>query len=397
MNLLYTSTAYPPSTGGAQLHTHLLAQQMQFEHSVQVVSQWDDNRTDWLLGTTVFAPGQDHDYTIDGINVHQFGLALHEKVGLAPSVLMYYPIMKVALHPIIVCLKKHLYPYAAHADLIHNVRIGREGLSYASFEVAKKLDIPFVFTPIHHPRWVGWRYKAYIELYKKADRVIALTNKEKEIVVSLGVSEERVTVTGIGPILSSEAHPDKFLKQYNIDGPVVLFLGQHYLYKGFRQVLEAAQMVWIKAPETHFVFIGPAVGNSERDFEAFQDRRIHRLGRVDLQQKTDALAACALLCVPSMQESFGGVYTEAWSLGKPVIGCRIPAVSEVISDGVDGYLVEQEPDQIAERICSLLLDPAKAQTMGNAGRLKVEQKYTWQQIAKRVEMAYCKACGVPVS
>jgi hypothetical protein len=40
MNLLYTLTAYPPSTGGAQLHQHMLAQQMQHRHGVQVVSQW---------------------------------------------------------------------------------------------------------------------------------------------------------------------------------------------------------------------------------------------------------------------------------------------------------------------------------------------------------------------
>ena len=41
------------------------------------------------------------------------------------------------------------------------------------------------------------------------------------------------------------------------------------------------------------------------------DPRIHRLGSLNLQQKTNALAACTLLCVPSTQESFGCVYTEA--------------------------------------------------------------------------------------
>jgi hypothetical protein len=35
----------------------------------------------------------------------------------------------------------------------------------------------------------------------------------------------------------------------------------------------------------------------------------------------------------------GGVYTEAWSFCKPVIGCPIPAVSELIVEGVDGCLV----------------------------------------------------------
>jgi glycosyltransferase involved in cell wall biosynthesis len=114
---------------------------------------------------------------------------------------------------------------------------------------------------------------------------------------------------------------------------------------------------------------------------------------VGLQLKTDALAACALLCVPSTQESFGGVYTEAWSFGKPVIGCDIPAVAEVITDGQDGYLVDQEPEQIAERVCHLLLNPAQAEAMGQAGQHKVEAEYTWQRIAERTEEAYHRVGG----
>lgn len=394
MNLLFTVTAYPPSVGGAQLLQHQLAQHLTERHSVQVVSHWDSNRADWLLGTTLRAPGHDRDYVIDGVNVHRMGLSLWEKTRLAPWVLFYYPLMGLALPPIASCLERHLYPYAKQADLVHNVRIGREALSYASCGVARRRDIPFVLTPLHHPRWVGWRYRAYIKLYAMADCVLALTHAEKRTLMALGVREERVVVTGMGPILASQAHPAKFMRNNHIDQPMVLFLGQHYRYKGYRQVLQAAEMVWKKVPEAHFVFVGSAVARSEHDFERMPDRRIHRLGQVGLQEKTDALAACTLLCVPSTQESFGGVYTEAWSLGKPVIGCDIPAVAEVIADGQDGYLVDQEPEQIAERICHLLLNPAQAEAMGQAGRHKVEAQYTWQRIAERTEEAYYRVGGL---
>lgn len=388
MKLLYTLTAYPPSMGGAQLHTHMLAQQMQVKHNVQVICQWNTNRTDWLLGTTLRAPQQPLDYTIDGINVHRIGLSQWERILTLPFVLIYYPMMGAALTSIAASLKRHLQLYATRSDLIHNVRIGRESLSYASFHVARQYDIPFVLTPVHHPCWVGWRYRAYIKLYSMADVVLALTNAEKQTLVALGVREERIVVTGHGPILAAQANPAAFLGNYHIDGPMVLFLGQHYRYKGYRQVLQAAPLVWQKVPEAHFVFIGPAVGQSEQYFKALPDKRIHRLGTVNLQEKTDALAACALLCVPSNQESFGGVYTEAWSFGKPVIGCNIPAVAEVVSDGIDGYLVNQEPSQIAERICHLLLHQDQAQTMGKAGQFKVEERYAWNRIAKLTERAY---------
>ncbi|MFC2146857.1 glycosyltransferase family 4 protein, partial [Acidobacteriota bacterium] len=198
---------------------------------------------------------------------------------------------------------------------------------------------------------------------------------------------------GHGPVLEPEAKPDRFLQEYDIGCPMVLFLGQHYPYKGYKELLEAAKIVWEKIPDTHFVFIGPAVGQSEASFNEIDDQRVHRLGTVSLQEKTDALAACSLLCVPSTQESFGGVYAEAWYFKKPVIGCKIPAVSEVITDELDGYLVEQEPKAIAERIISLLENEAAALRMGAAGKKKVEEKYTWQRIAERVETVYKKIIG----
>ena len=215
--------------------------------------------------------------------------------------------MAAALPPIAAVIEESIEALAYYSDLIHNVRIGREGLTYASWQVARRREIPFVFTPLHHPRWVGWRYREYIYLYQQADAVIALTQAEATILQWLGVREDRIHVTGIGPVLAPQADPEGFRQTHSITGPMVLFFGQHYPYKGFRQVLEAAPLVWAQQPEAQFVFIGPAVKDSERAFAEMMDPRIHRLGSVDLQEKTNALAACDLLCVPSSQESFGGV------------------------------------------------------------------------------------------
>jgi glycosyltransferase involved in cell wall biosynthesis len=388
VNLLYTLTTYPPSTGGAQIHQHRLARALAERHRIKVVAHWDCNRTDWLLGTTVRAPSRGRGYVIEGVDVHLMGIGWREKIFMAPFAAAYYPAMSLALPPIASVIAGHLRSHAQPADLVHNVRIGREGLSYASYTAARERDIPFVLTPVHHPRWVGWRYKAYNKLYTMADALLALTHAEKEVLVRLGAAEERVHVIGHGPVLEREAAPGKFLKKHGIDGPMVLFLGQHYPYKGYRELLDAAKPVWEKVPDAHFVFIGPPVGNSEAAFEKIQDRRIHRPGNVTLQEKTDALAACTLLCVPSTQESFGGVYTEAWCFEKPVIGCNIPAVSEVIDDGVDGYLAAQEPGEIADKILLLLQNENVARRLGQAGKKKVEEKYTWRRIAGRVEKVY---------
>ena len=158
-------------------------------------------------------------------------------------------------------------------------------------------------------------------------------------------------------------------------------------------LLEAATLVWRRFPDARFAFIGPPVGDSEAAYRG-ADPRILRLGAVDLQTKTDALAACTVLCVPSTQESFGGVYAEAWSFGKPVIGARIPAVAEVIDDGGDGLLTEQRPAEIADRLLQILGDASAAERMGAAGLRKVAEKYSWNVIAQRTRDAYRRVMGV---
>lgn len=391
MKIQFTITSYPPAVGGTQLHTHLLAQELkQRHHTVQVASHWDSTRTDWLLGTTLLAPTDSKSYELDGIAVQRLGLSIPDKLSIAPYIPFYFPLMDLALPPISGQIKKHLLPIAQNIDLIHNIRQGREGLAYASLAIARKRDIPFVFTPTHHPRWTGWLYRAYLNLYKSADLVVALTNTEKEILIRLGVEEQRIIVTGIGPVVSESADPELFRKKHKIEGPIVLFLARNNRYKGYLELLQAAKLVWQKLPEVNFVFIGPAVGSSDQAFKAFHDARIYHLGNVDLQEKTNALSACNVLCVPSTQESFGGVYTEAWAFSKPVIGCNIPSVSEVISDGIDGYLVEQDVAQITERLCELLKYPQIATSMGAAGHQKVKERFTWDKLAELTEQAYIK-------
>lgn len=389
MNLLYTLTAYPPFIGGAQLQQHQLARQLIKHHSVKIATQWDASRRDWLLGTTLRAPYPARCYEIDGVPVRRITLSPAVKRGLVPWVSAYYILQQPAISRISDALASEIAPLAVGVDLIHNVRIGREGLSYASLNLARRHDIPFVFTPVHHPRWGSWWHRSYHRLYRQADAVIALTESERRTLVGLGVDERRIFVLGVGPVIADSHDGKRFRSIYGLGNTrFVLFLGQKYAYKGLELLLQAARIVWSRLPETHFVFIGPRTGYSNRLFGGVNDRRIVELDSVNLQVKTDALAACDVLCLPSSQESFGGVFTEAWSLAKPVVGCDIPAVRDVVDEERDGYLVPPNPGPLAERIVYLLENPAIAQRMGEHGREKVSRLYTWPRLAARLEQAY---------
>ncbi|MCZ7568478.1 MAG: glycosyltransferase family 4 protein [Ardenticatenaceae bacterium] len=390
MNVLYTVTSYPPAVGGTQAYTHQLAVKgLQAHHQVQVATHWDESRYDWLLGTTVLAYGEPKKYSFKGVDVYRLGLSPVEKMKILPFVLGYMLFQGAAIAGISDVLLEKLKHMGRDWEIIHNVRQGREGLSFASFKLARLLDIPFVFTPVHHPRWNGWFHRYYRALYQEADAVIALTRSEKELLIEFGVSPERIFVTGNGPVLAADGDGKAFRDRYNLGlDPVVLFLGTKYKYKGIKSLIDATHRVWRKVPDARFVFVGPPTRYSSMIFTRDNDNRIIEIGSVDLQEKTDAVAACDILCVPSSQESFGGVYTEAWAFEKPVIGGDIPAIRDVISDGQDGFLVDQHPDEIADKIITLLMCPDLAAQMGFRGREKVEQQYSWEKLAQSTFQIY---------
>jgi glycosyltransferase involved in cell wall biosynthesis len=285
-------------------------------------------------------------------------------------------------------LEPYLEPLVAGASVVHASRIGRELLPRALRDLARRRDIPFVLTPNHHPRWRGPLYREYDRLYRESDALIALTREERRVLVEeKGVPEERVHVTGVGPILAERWSAERFRERHRLPDRFVLFLGQQLRYKGIAALLAATELVWKDHPDVRFVFVGPRTEWSRRIFARVHDPRILNLGQVDLESKTSALAACELLCVPSAQESFGGVYVEAWTMGKPIVGGRIPPIASLVDEGVDGLLARQEPVELARALTALLDDPARAAAMGAAGREKA-RRYSWESLAARTVEIY---------
>jgi glycosyltransferase involved in cell wall biosynthesis len=387
--LLFTITRYWPAIGGAELHTRELLKHLDGAFRPIVAAHWDTNRTDWLLGTTLLAPRYPKVYRDDARPVHLVAPTLTERIASAPLVVGYYPLLPLASARLGRTLARHLEAVEPAPALVHNVRSGREPLTLASRRLARSQGVPFVFTPNHHPRWVGWRYWVYHEVYRRADALIALTEAEKRTLVELGAAPERVHVTGIGPVLADAADAERARRTHDLPDRYVLFLGQMHAYKGLDAVLAAAPGVWHRHPDVGFVFAGPTTSYSQGLFARVADRKIRCLGRVDLQDKTDLLAGCEVVCVPSAQESFGGVIVEGWGLGKPVIAGPAPAAAEVIDDGVDGFFAPvQTGEAIASRLNQLLDDPDRATTMGERGRVKVQQRFGWAALASRMGSVY---------
>ena len=387
--VVMTTTAYPPSIGGVQGYlADLCAGLRSFEP--EVVTLWQETRNDWLLGTTLKLGAPERQARPGG--VRRLGWTPGERARMAPWVVSYYGAVPLAAQRIAAVMVEPL-ERAIPSDtvVIHNHRIGREFLAMASLEVARRRGLPFVLTPYHHPRWSGYRYAAWNAVYRAADAVLTLTAAEREELVRLGVSAGRVHVihgAADDPLPGDAA---RFRSTFGIaEGrPLVVFVGQLYEYKGPARLLAAADALHRRGVELELVFIGPPTAFSRRLFADRTEPWLHVLGPVDNQVKWDALEASRVLCVPSTQESFGRVYLEAWAKGKPVIGCRIPAVSEVVTDGVDGILVPADAGgELSLALERLLKDRGLAERMGARGRQVLEERFTWPRVVSRVEAVY---------
>jgi starch synthase len=111
---------------------------------------------------------------------------------------------------------------------------------------------------------------------------------------------------------------------------------------------------------------------------------------------------CSVFCCPSVYEPFGIINLEAMACRAPVVASATGGILEVVVDGVTGYLVPFEHDPVtsfplhpekfsrdlAAKISSLLADPGKARQFGEAGRKRVEEKFSWTAIAEQTIHLY---------
>ncbi len=132
----------------------------------------------------------------------------------------------------------------------------------------------------------------------------------------------------------------------------------------------AAARVHRRRPEAHFAVAG------DGELAAPLRAEVERLGLADcfhlLGWRRDLprlMAGAAVVVLTSRWEGLPQVIPQARSAGRPVVATAVDGAPEAVQDGVNGFLVPPgDPAAAADRIISLLSDPALARRMGEAGR-----------------------------
>lgn len=179
-------------------------------------------------------------------------------------------------------------------------------------------------------------------------------------------------------------------------GATVCFVGRLESRKGVDVVMEMAPALLQEHPDVRLEFVGndklPSDdGRAWRErfeqqtgFAAIRDRVAFR-GEVDDDGLRAAYRAADIIVAPSRFESFGLVHLEAGMYGKPVVGCRVGGMVEVIEDGVTGLLAAPgDARSLLEAVSRLVTDVQLRERMGRAARERYLERFTPQRMADGV-------------
>jgi len=174
---------------------------------------------------------------------------------------------------------------------------------------------------------------------------------------------------------------------YKAEGKYIVFTARHHrpVY-GIAYLIMAAKLVISKRKDVIFIIGGDGpLLNYHKELAGKLGIKDHIVftGAIPRDIIPKYYAASDIVVVPSLQESWGLVATEAMACGKPVIASNVGGLPDQIIDEFNGFLVPpRSPKAIADKILYLLENPSEARRIGRNGRMLAEEKY---DIEKRVD------------
>lgn len=202
------------------------------------------------------------------------------------------------------------------------------------------------------------------QIWRRADLVLADSRAVAELLRPLDA------VVVYGPV--DPDPPPAAAPWPNGGGPVIGFVGRIEPRKGVLDLVAAVPAIRAGAPGARVVVVGSDPYGSDPAYLAAVDgaEGIERYAWVE----TGALRHLDVLVLPSYQEPFGTVLSDAMAVGTPVVASAVDGLLEVVEDGVTGALVPPgDPAALAAGVLRVL---GQRERMGEAARLSAARFHT---------------------
>jgi len=361
---------FPPNSGGIGYYVYYFSKKLlERGHKVTVITRGSANRTVKEV--------------VDGIDVF--------KVSFFPAYPFHVWIHGAFVNRLIKLLEPILTLVHLHTPLTPPI----------------KTSLPII-TTVHTPMKVDARYHEVLDVYSLAERVqsmfvyppiesklLSLSKKVTTVSFSVamelkeyGLDPNEITVVGNGVDEKTFApvQNKKYIERY------VLYTGVLRARKGLFDFIECAKHVCKTYSDIKFVVCGTGPFLHKLREEVLRmglQKQIVFWGYMTRDKLIQTYQNATVHVVPSHYEGLPTVLLEAMSCGLPVIATDVGGNSEVISSGINGFLVPPKSPKVMAKVISKLLDDrALREKIGEAARETIEKYYTWDKIADNVIKCY---------
>jgi glycosyltransferase involved in cell wall biosynthesis len=373
MRIVHVIHSYWPLVGGIENVVKALAEGMaRLGHEVHVVT------------STYGAEGRPREEEVNGVWIHR-----------VKSVRLGYPDLT--------CPIEHPARLLKDADVVH----GHSQNSLFAVKMIERTKKYAVKTVMHfiavdalgdHPsplvRLLGPFYsrRAVLRAVRSSDVRLAKSLRDKEILKSrYGINAIYVPDGVDERLLATPSRAEEFRARYNVNGPLVVYVGRLHRLKGVDVLIRAVAIAARDEPSLTAVVVGPGDQRPYRELASRLgvEKNVLFTGFVDEETKVAALDASAALVLPSVSnyvEAFSLAITEAWARGKPVIASAVGEVPYRVRHMVDGLLVPpRNPRALADAILQLIRDRKLGERLGAEGKKKV---ITWGKVIEKLLRLY---------
>ncbi len=298
----------------------------------------------------------------------------------------------------------------AEFDVVHD----NQTLGYGILDIARS-GIPVV-TTIHHPitfdrrvdlaaahgwkrltirRWYGF-LSMQARVARRMSHVLTVSQSSaRDIVADFGVDPARVEVVPLG------VEPEVFSlpQQPRVPGRIVAMASADTPMKGIATLLEAfAKLRTERDVELLLITRPKPGGRTERLLDELSvNDSVRFVSGLSDTELAEVVGSAEVACVPSLYEGFSLPTVEAMACGTPLVVSRAGALPEVVGDeGVCATLVTPgDAEELASALAALLDDPGRRHRMGEAGRRRALDRFSWRAVAEATVAAYAHASRRP--
>ncbi|KKG82671.1 glycosyltransferase [Methanosarcina mazei] len=196
-------------------------------------------------------------------------------------------------------------------------------------------------------------------------------------------------VTSVMGVVTSIIH-----KKINEEENTILFFGRILEYKGIDYLIKAEPLISEKIPNIKIIIAGSG------DFSKYESMINHKnhfeiINEYIPDEKVSELfQKSSVVVLPYIEASQTGIIPIAYAFKKPVVATDVGSLSEVIVDGVTGFIVPPRDSKLlADSLLNILLNKNLKNSMGSAAYEFMKENMSWKGIAQKTIGEYQKLLG----